>query len=499
MGNTAMTPADKARAPVEREWSPSVADKKDIQGFIVSAYPSMRFARTLLIQFVSKDPAVTTDAKGWISDITPRITYATGKVNPSINIAISAAGLTAIKMGPEVLATFSIPFQQGMTVATRSKFLGDVDGQDPSNWLWTDCAADTGGIHAQLMLFAEDKDTLDRVTASESASLTRFGLSAPIEILQQVKLDANGMRREHFGFADGISQPILVDGDAIPVKDRNLHEIAVGEVVLGHTNTYGLPAPGPFVSSARPAASLLQDGLQAQTKNLGLNGTYLVTRQLKQDVAAFWQSMQAASVGLKDESGKAATAKWLAEKAIGRTQAGYMLEVGRKEEANPVPDGQIPPNDMTFLESDPDGYGCPVTSHVRRANPRDGLSPDKDDKALMIQASNRHRITRRGRIYGEPIADPMVDDGIDRGLLFQCLNSEIDRQFEFVQHTWLLNRMFGGAYEQTDPLVGPKCPFSIPSRPVRQQPLLETYITAQGGGYFFVPSRRALQFFGVMK
>jgi hypothetical protein len=31
------------------------------------------------------------------------------------------------------------------------------------------------------------------------------------------------MRHEHFGFADGISQPILVDGDAIRVEQRTLH------------------------------------------------------------------------------------------------------------------------------------------------------------------------------------------------------------------------------------------------------------------------------------
>jgi hypothetical protein len=57
----------------------------------------------------------------------------------------------------------------------------------------------------------------------------------------------------------------------------------------------------------------------------------------------------------------------------------------------------------------------------------------------------------------------MVDDRKD--LLFHCLNSEIDRQFEFAQHPWLLNLMFGGAYNQSDPLIGPKCPLSIPSLP----------------------------------
>jgi Dyp-type peroxidase family len=386
-----------------------------------------------------------------------------------------------------------------MTFSTRSEFLGDVNEQDPAKWRWTDCEDDPRGIHAQLMLFAEDEATLNQAVASETATLTGFGLSVFTAIQQKTRLGQDGLRREHFGFVDGISQPILVDGRAVPVAERSLHEIAAGEIVLGQVNTYDRPAPGPLVSSTNTAAAVLNDGSQKGTKDLGLNGAYLVTRQLRQDVAAFWQNMEAASKGLRDEAGNPATAKWLAEKALGRTQNGYMLQVGSNASASPVPPGQTPPNDMTFFKFDREGYGCPLTSHVRRANPRDGLAPDKNDVDLMIQATNRHRIIRRGRTYGDPIDNPMVDDGNDRGLLFQCLNSEIDRQFEFIQHTWLLNKMFGGAYDQTDPMIGPKCPFSIPSLPVRQQPLLETYITAQGGGYFFMPSRRALQFFGAMK
>jgi Dyp-type peroxidase family len=494
MGSTALTTSPAQ----DREWKPSAEDAMDLQGILVSAYPNMLFAETLLVQFLSKDPAIAPNAKGWLADITPRITYATGKVNPSINIAITAAGLCAIKLDAEVFATFSVPFQQGMIFATRAKFLGDIEGQDPKMWRWTDAASDPRGIHAQLLLFAEDQNTLNQVVQFETSNLNKFGLSVAIGIFQHVVLDANGMRREHFGFADGISQPTLVDGEAIKVEQRTLHEIAAGEVVLGQINTYGIPAPGPFVDTKFRAANGLKDGIQKGTKNLGLNGTYLVTRQLKQDVAAFWQNMDSASKDLRNEAGKPAGPEWLAEKAIGRTRTGYMLQPGGNAHAAMVPVGQAPPNDMTFFDTDAGGYGCPMTSHVRRANPRDGLAPSKKDLSQIIQATNRHRIIRRGRIYGEPIRDRMIDDGMDRGLLFHCLNSEIDRQFEFVQHTWLLNPMFGGAYSQSDPLVGPKCPFSIPSLPVRQQPVLETYITAQGGGYFFVPSRRALQFFGAM-
>ena len=42
----------------------------------------------------------------------------------------------------------------------------------------------------------------------------------------------------------------------------------------------------------------------------------------------------------------------------------------------------------------------------------------------------------------------------ERGLHFICLNANIARQFEFVQHTWLNNPKFAGLYDDADPLVG---------------------------------------------
>ncbi len=113
---------------------------------------------------------------------------------------------------------------------------------------------------------------------------------------------------------------------------------------------------------------------------------------------------------------------------------------------------------------------------------------------MALHAVNRHRILRRGRPYGPPPGDRMIDDGIPRGLVFACLNSDIERQFEFVQHTWIGNPMFDGLYEEADPLIGPAGRFTIPDTPIRQCANLARFVTMQGGGYFFLPSLRALDY-----
>ena len=109
------------------------------------------------------------------------------------------------------------------------------------------------------------------------------------------------------------------------------------------------------------------------------------------------------------------------------------------------------------LDSDTDASG----TGERAAAGRDALSPDAENKSTLLQAANNHRILRRGRKFGTKLQDPLVDDGADRGLLFMCLNTDIDRQFEFVQQTWLLNSSFATMFQEVDPLVGPAGPMTI--------------------------------------
>ncbi len=462
------------------EWKPIGETAADLQGIVISSYPMHLFATLIMVQFPAP-PAPGPNA--WVADITPRITDSSGERDICLNLAFSAAGIAVLGVSKEVLATFSRPFQEGMTTNNRARFLGDA----PATWKWSDCASSTNCVHAQLLVYARTQSALDPVVAAETKTLLGFGLTIAGQIPLRVNLDKNQVRHEHFGFADGISQPILVNGE-IPVEKRALHEIPVGEVVLAQINTYNAPAAGPIVPNSSNAAQYLKPALVEGFFDLGLNGTYMVFRQLKQDVAKFWNNMKTVSADLLDENRNPATDEWLAQKAVGRTLGGEML----------TPAGSEAGNDMTFFASDPAGFGCPMTSHARRANPRDGLAPTKDDTKDMINATNRHRIMRRGRLYGEPAKDRYSDDGLDRGLLFLCMNSEIERQFEFVQHTWLINPMFGLGYNESDPILGSKCPFSIPSTPVRQQPIIETFIIPVGGGYFFLPSVRALRYLGAL-
>lgn len=80
-----------------------------------------------------------------------------------------------------------------------------------------------------------------------------------------------------------------------------------------------------------------------------------------------------------------------------------------------------------------------------------------------------------------------------------CLNSDIERQFEFVQQTWVLGRSFNGLEDEVDPVIGhgntPRC-LTVPTP---EGPLslsaMEDFVRVLGSGYFFLPGKRAMSFF----
>jgi deferrochelatase/peroxidase EfeB len=214
---------------------------------------------------------------------------------------------------------------------------------------------------------------------------------------------------------------------------------------------------------------------------------------LHQSVGKFWKSLEenAARIRAHDPGATHVTAEWLAERIIGRSIDGHLLCPGGT--LAPDKDGS-PRNDFGFRKTDPRGLGCPLGSHVRRANPRDGLAKDLASAKTLLDAANNHRILRRGRKYGTTLANRNEDDGAERGLLFICLNADIARQFEFVQQTWLLNSNFATLFDETDPLVGPEGRFTIPADPLRRIVGVETFIKYAGGDYFFLPSMPALNY-----
>jgi deferrochelatase/peroxidase EfeB len=165
----------------------------------------------------------------------------------------------------------------------------------------------------------------------------------------------------------------------------------------------------------------------------------------------------------------------------------FGLAKGGTARPKPAPPFE-PDNDFLFGAEDAQGLRCPFGAHIRRANPRESFDPGSREQ---IAISNRHRIIRIGRFY-EP------QQGQNKGLFFMCLNGDLERQFEFVQQTWVQNSSFHGLASERDPLIGQRQNadgYSIPTNdgPIRLAKLPE-FVNVLGGGYFFLPGQRTLRF-----
>lgn len=486
------------------------------QGLVVSGFAHLPWAEALFLNFGWSQNGLSKGAWLRALNAVACVTDADGRESQAAAVAFTWTGLKKLGLEEEALGTFSRPFREGMYQEDRLRRLRDrVDGQwQPTvidgGPLWSGNTPNVGGrqtttpktVHAILLLYGRD-DTELRSWAKEIAQAVapysvrvNHGLSLWFEHLAQKT------GHEHFGFADGISQPIPY-GDSVVLSDGQSsaqdpwHGVPLGEILMGHPNVHDETAPGPFVPDD-PAGKGRESRLRSESApngflDLGLDGSYLVVRELRQDVAAFWNSMceGAESIRAQHRDPGQVTAQWLAERVVGRTAEGHLLCPGGSLAADKA--GQ-PQNAVGFLEADPFGYGCPVGSHVRRANPRDSLAKDTASGQTSLRAANNHRILRRCRNYGRPIADRRRHDGEERGLLFMCLNTDLARQFEFVQQTWVLNPNFATLFDQTDPLIGPQGPFTIQERPLRRLVEVETFVKLAGGEYFFLPSIAALDY-----
>lgn len=456
----------------------------DIQGLVARGYGNLPAARYLILRVDDADTA-----RAWLRQIAGQVTP--GSLKPedrSLHLAISADGLRALGMDEATLGTFAREFWEGMAEPHRARhILGDRDDSAPENWRWGG-----PGTHIVLMLFARDDATL----ALQHAELrAEFSGITETHVLETFSFEG---AKEHFGFNDGIAQPIM---EGLSRKGPPENTIPAGEFVLGYPNGYGKLPPSPRVPEARDPEETLprtffEDGIQA---DLGRNGSYLVFRQLSQNVRAFWRFVDKATCLADGQSDHDARMR-MAAKMVGRWPSGAPLTIC------PVEDDpeQGTRDDFGYRATDEHGDGCPIGSHIRRTNPRDALEGTPEDSVVV---SNRHRILRRGRPYGAPVSRSLDVDEILRaeeaegevGLHFICLNTDISRQFEFVLHTWINNPKFGGLYSDADPIMGRHDSnggtFTVQGAPVRQRVTnLEKFVEVRGGEYFFLPGLRALRF-----
>ncbi len=464
----------------------------DIQGLVIRGYGNLSAACYLLLQIVDRDRA-----RQWLNTMTDQLT--TGNVRPdthSLNLALSYPGLRALGLETPVLQGFSEDFQAGMTTPHKQRALGDSGANAPDTWAWGGTQSDAAEIHLLLLVYAVDETALDTLTSELQAGFDAGGVKQIYQPLNTVWLSEP---KEHFGFRDGISQPLL---EGLPKAQQADNPIPAGEFILGYRNAYGRYNERPLVRPDDPLAGELPvaEGVAEEDRgkrDLGKNGSYLVFRQLQQDVKGFWDFIRQAAA--RDASGDPDASIRLAAKMVGRWPSG--APVTRSPERDDT--SLSSDNSFNYHQDDARGLKCPLGAHIRRTHPRDSLEPEPGTQK-SLDFADRHRILRRGRVYGVPLAASMrVEEIMDaedqgdaeRGLHFICLNGNIGRQFEFVQQTWANDPRFNGLYHDPDPLIGSGGDFTEQACPVRKKVHdLPQFVRVRGGGYFFLPGIKALRY-----
>jgi Dyp-type peroxidase family len=484
----------------------------DIQGLVRFAYKHHTEAIFLLLRV--KNPAA---ARQWIA-AAPVASAVTQKPLPPtvLQLAFTYSGLRALELPDDIAAAFSMEFVDGMSGnPNRAQRLGDVGPNDAKGWEW---GAAERLPHAAVFLYALP----GRLEAWQSAIEAQ--IAPGFELMGRLATsDMGGL--EPFGFIDGISQPQLDwDRERAVLDEKQLaytNLSCLGEYLLGYHNEYALYTPRPLLDPERDMQNLLAWAEDAPNKkDLGRNGSYMVLRQLHQNVSGFWQTLD------RYAGGRADLRVRLGESLVGRTlqgepMVGLLLEkiVGNASKSDPDL------NAFTY-QSDSQGQRCPLGAHIRRTNPRNADLPpggcgwlgqlirtlgfSSKARALDLIASTRfHRLLRRGREYGVAVSLERALGGTpnepETGLQFICLGANIERQFEFVQSAWVASAKFGGLSDQADPLLGNRLSgpgdsrsdaFAIPQTDAPEQRLdgLPPFITVRGGAYFFLPGIRALRY-----
>ena len=461
--------------------NPVSIDTADIQGVILRGYG--RFPHNTYLLLEVKDPGL---AKTWLRSVLPQVSDATAHpAELAFNLAFSPQGLHALGLSDANLANFSLPFREGVATPHRQRMLGDYGESDPARWWWG--TEKSGFPHILAMVFAPTAAAVQQwIEAQVQPALAGGGIRL------QHRYDAYNPadNKEHFGFHDSISQPV-VRGSGRPGPDNDI--VATGEFVLGYANEHNQYPFSPLITEMQGDCNLLPpDPKGSGHKDLGVNGSFIAYRIMEQDVDGFWQWMRD-KTKRQDGSVDETAAVRLASKMVGRWPEGAPLALF------PDHDPKINSFDNDFgYTHDPDGLACPFGSHLRRNNPRDSQRTLNPKRSLAL--TKRHRIIRRGRLYQMP-----DEQGVTRkGLHFLGVNADIEQQFEFIQHVWANNNQNTWLYDDPDPIIGvpdPADPYNKGGQfTVQQYPVnahvsgLQRFVHIRAGGYFFVPGILALRY-----
>jgi len=493
-------------------------DLRDIQGNVVRAYGrySFPFARYVFLNvhdarrgrdFVGAVAEQVTTAARWDEGPHP-----IGKPLSTVNIGFAYQGLKELEVPRASLIGFPMEFVMGMK--KRKDILGDDGPSAPQHWdpIWrdnreTDRHKDVHiwvSINGQSQLDVQRRyEWLQQLVHQSAGGVIVLsghrgdnGEHLPFQDVHAVFENGKATSKEHFGYTDGIGDPVFeglparperVTGRGKQMKDGKWAPLATGEFLLGHrdeADEYPL-APSPQL--------------------LSRNGTFMVYRKLHQNVGSFNALLDRAGAGFP--GGR----ELLAAKFVGRWRDnGAPLAAAPDARSKAAWDekfAQASPAERDRMlsgftyDEDMQGAKCPFSAHIRRINPRASLEFTPGAFNTPGALANRRRIIRRGLPYGE-VKDPARDDG-DHGIVIMMLNASIQRQFEFVQQQWINYGNDFKASNDKEIILGNHCPIRrgkavIEADPDGDDPPffltdIPRLVETRGGDYFFIPSMTALR------
>jgi deferrochelatase/peroxidase EfeB len=431
-------------------------DLHEIQATVLRPRPAPYFGAHVLLRV---DDARA--GRELLRRLTPHVDSAASWWNtdrPWLSVAISYAGLQALRIPPDSLQSFPEAFRVGM--AARARQLGDEGVNDPRHWHPPFGTAET---HIGLSAFSDSEEKRRRVLAVAREQCERI---SGVHLLFVEEFGAQPGDLNPLGYKDGIDQPAIEGSGAEPLPGQG-PRIKAGEFILGYPGEIGVPLPMP------------------QPDILGRNGTFVGLRKYQSRVGAFNRFLRAH--GSTEEE-----RELLAAKLVGRWRSGAPLTLAPDVDDPALGADPRRNNDFDYA-NDASGRKAPFGCHIRRMNPR-------DTELTRLTDVNIHRLIRRGTTYGAPY-DPNAlseeDDEIPRGAYFLFISAKAMATIEFLQQEWINDGNFIGAGDERDPIVGLQedaATFSIPKEPVRRRVHgIETFNVLRGGEYFFMPSLSALK------